>query len=406
MRVLILTQYYPPETGAPPNRLSDLALRLKNSGVEVSILTAMPNYPDMRIYDSYRGKIIMREEISGAKVYRAWIYASTRRNVFSRLLNYFSFVFSSMFFGIFCIKRQDYIICESPPLFLGISAYILKIFKRSKLVFNVSDLWPESAEKLGIVKSRMLLGISYRLESFIYKRSFFISGQTQGIVNNIKQRFPGKMVYWYKNGIDPDAYKPDETISNWRSETGFKSSDFIMLYAGILGYAQGLDVILQSAKKLLGHKEIKFVFVGGGPEKSRLMKIAKDEFLSNVTFLDVVSIEKMPEIIKEIDASIIPLKKLDLFKGAIPSKLFEVLAMGKPIILGVEGEAKDLFIEKGQCGLAFEPENAEDLKSKILELFNDRKLVSQLGENGRKYVLENFNRKRIASEFLSLLEEK
>ncbi len=406
MRILILTQYYPPETGAPQNRLSDLAVRLKNMGADVSILTAMPNYPSMKVYREYVRKLYFREKMDGVTIHRAWIFASTKRNVLFRLLNYFSFVFSSMLIGLFYIKRQDYIICESPPLFLGISAYFLKLIKRSKLIFNVSDLWPESAEKLGIVKSRTLLRISYWLEKFIYKRSYLISGQTQGIVSNIKHRFPDKTVYWFRNGIDPEYYDPMIIESDWRYESGFKSADFVLLYAGIIGYAQGLDVILKAAKQLVDQDNIKFVLLGSGPEKERLKNIAEVESLSNVYFLDAVSRNKMPEIISCIDASIIPLKRLDLFQGAIPSKIFEVLAMNKPIILGVEGEAKELFIDDGKCGLAFEPENHEELKQSILKLYSDNTLVRQLGENGRKYVLENFDRKKIASDFLSLLEKK
>jgi len=146
LKILILTQYFPPEVGAPQNRLYELAVRLKNKGAKITILTAMPNYPQMHIYDGYRGRCFKFENLDGIKIYRSWIYVSKKRSLFPRLLNYFSFVFSSFFTGWFRMHRFDFLLCESPPLFLGISAYLLKKLKHAKLIFNVSDLWPESAE--------------------------------------------------------------------------------------------------------------------------------------------------------------------------------------------------------------------------------------------------------------------
>jgi glycosyltransferase involved in cell wall biosynthesis len=288
---------------------------------------------------------------------------------------------------------------------LGITAVRLARKKKAKLIFNVSDLWPESAEKLGIVKNKFLLGISYRLERWIYKNSFFITGQTQGIVKNISNRFPDKKVYWLPNGVDLNFYNPSSKLQDWRKEKKFSEDDFILLYAGIIGHAQGLEVILKSAEKFISKDKIKFILLGNGPVKDELMEQKNKLNLNNVFFFDAVSKDKMPAIVNSISASIIPLKKLELFKGAIPSKIFETLAMQKPVLLGVEGEAKDLFINEGNCGLAFEPENPEDLAKKILVLYNDRKLLQKLGENGRNYVMEKFNRDNIAKVFDSILQE-
>ena len=213
MRILILTQYFPPEIGAPQNRLFELATRLQKNGVDISVLTAMPNYPQMEVYKNYKGKFFFKEQIANLDIYRSWIYVSKNRSIVSRLLNYFSFVFSSLFYGLFIKKKFDYVFCESPPLFLGITAFILTKFKRVKLIFNVSDLWPESAEKLGIIENKFFLKISTNLEEFLYKKSSFISGQTQGIVSNIKNRFPEKTVYWLPNGVDLSYYRFDSTYS-------------------------------------------------------------------------------------------------------------------------------------------------------------------------------------------------
>jgi glycosyltransferase involved in cell wall biosynthesis len=401
MKLLILTQYFPPEIGAPQNRLYELALRLQKKGVEVSVLTAMPNYPQMKIHQNYKGKCYCKETLNELKIHRAWIYVSQSKSIISRLLNYFSFVISAFFIGAFKLKKQDVLMVESPPLFLGITAYLLAKLKGAKLLFNVSDLWPESAEKLGIISNKFLLSMATKLEEFCYKKSSLISGQTQGIVNNISTRFPNKNVYWLKNGVDINFYDVNKEIEKdaWKNENNYSNEDFILFYGGIIGHAQGLEVILNAAKKLDEYKNIKFVLLGNGPEKEKLIKLRDELKLTNLRFFDAVPKSEMQRIIMSTNATIIPLKRLDLFKGAIPSKIFENLALKKPIILGVEGEAEELFIKQGKCGVSFIPEDSENLAKQILKLYNDRNLVVELGENGLKYVSENFNRDKIAEEF-------
>jgi glycosyltransferase involved in cell wall biosynthesis len=399
MKLLILTQYFPPEVGAPQNRLYELAVRLQQKGIEVSVLTAMPNYPQMKVYKGYTGKFYMQESMDGLAVHRSWIYTTTSKGIFKRLLNYFSFVFTSFFIGWLKLGKFDFILCESPPLFLGKTAYALKKLKGAKLLFNVSDLWPESAERLGLVTNSFFLKAATKLEEFLYRQSDLISGQTQGIVKNISLRFPDKKIYWLPNGVDLNYYKADAVQSNWRNQHKFNEGDFILLYAGIIGHAQGLEVIIHAAAQLKQHNTIKFILIGSGPEKEWLQELKKGMNLQNVFFFDAVGKTEMPAIIAACNASIVPLKRLDLFKGAIPSKLFENLAMKKPILLGVEGEAKDLFITAGNAGLAFIPEDATDLAEKTMQLYNNPELVKQLGENGYSYVQEKFTRDKIATEF-------
>lgn len=403
MKILFLTQYFPPEVGAPQNRLFELAIRLKKKGADILVLTAMPNYPQMKVHEEYKGKCRYYEEMNGLKVYRSWIFVSQRRSIFFRLLNYFSFVWSSFWAGWFRLRKFDYIFCESPPLFLGISAYLLKKLKGAKLIFNVSDLWPESAEKLGLVTNKTFLNISTKLEEFLYKKSEVITGQTQGIVSNISSRFPGKKVYWLPNGVDVDYYNPDFIKTDWRKENKFHDDDFILIYAGIIGHAQGLEVILHAANLLRNERDIKFIILGSGPEREKLINLKTEMNLDNVLFLETILKKDMSSIIKAVDVSIIPLRKIDLFKGAIPSKIFESLAMKKPALLGVEGEAKELFIDQGKCGLFFEPENAEDLSEKILELYSNNELRKELGENGRDFVMKKFNRDILAENFWNYL---
>lgn len=406
MKLLFLTQYYPPEVGAPQNRLHDLAVRLKKTGIEVDVLTAMPNYPKMEIHEGYKGKTYYKETIDGILVYRSWVYVTKSKGVFKRLINYFSFVFTSFWIGLFKTKKYDYILCESPPLFLGITAYLLCVFKKSKMIFNVSDLWPESAEKLGLVSNKFFLKMAYWLESFLYKKSKIITGQTQGIVKDINKRFPKLSPYWLPNGVDLSYYNPNlQSVINWRQENSFSNDDFLFLYAGIIGHAQGLEVILKAAQEV-NNPLAKFILLGDGPVKKELLELKKELNLNNVFFLPSVPKKDIFSIISSIDAVIVPLKKLDLFKGAIPSKIFENLAMEKALLLGVDGEARELFIEEGNCGFYFEPENANDLAKKINIILEEPDLIEKFGKNGRKYVAEKFDRKKIAESFKIFLETK
>lgn len=403
MKIVILTQYFPPEIGAPQNRLFELAVRLQKKGAEITVLTAMPNYPQMSIQENYRGKFYCSEEMEGLQILRSWIFVSKSKSIALRLLNYFSFVFSSFWIGLVKLKKHDYLLCESPPLFLGITAYLLKKTKGSKLIFNVSDLWPESAEKLGLVTNKFFLNSATKLEEFLYKKSSLISGQTQGIVKNIQQRFPQKKVYWLPNGVDLNFYNFSNSSSNWRIQNNFKENDFVFFYAGIIGHAQGLEVILNAAALLKNNTQLKFVLLGSGPEKEKLILLKEELKLQNVFFFDAVAKSQMPEIVAAIDVSIIPLKKLDLFKGAIPSKIFENLAMKKPILLGVEGEAKELFIDEGKCGWAFEPENEKDLAEKIIQSVGQKENLAEFGNNGYNYVKLKFTRDLIAENFWNFL---
>jgi len=405
LKLLILTQYFPPEVGAPQNRLFELAIRLKKSGVDVSILTAMPNYPQMKIYDGYEGKDYMYEEIEGIPVHRASIYLPKNKSIIQRLLNYFSFVYSSAQVGKNKIGDVDVIMCESPPLFLGYSALYLKRKKKAKLIFNVSDLWPESAEKLGVVKNKSMLKLAYRLEEKLYRKSILVTGQTQGICKNINDRFPLVKTYWFPNGVDLSYYNPSTVSSDWRKDNGFNANDVLFLYAGIIGLAQGLELILSAAEKLMDHPSIKFILLGNGPEKEKLQDIKQEKKILNVYFFDAVSKTLMPKIVKACDAAIIPLRKLPLFLGAIPSKIFENLAMEKAVILAVDGEARELFVNQGKCALYSEPENIEDLVRNVVLLANDSLLRKLLGEKGRVYVEQSFNRNTIANNFHEILND-
>ena len=401
MKLLFLTQYYPPETGAPQNRLHSLALNLIKVGFEVEVLTAMPNYPKMEIFPEYRGIKEMEEAIDGVRVVRSSIYVTKDKGVAKRLMNYFSFVWTSMR-SYKRLSEADYVLCESPPLFLGISALYLARKLKAKMIFNVSDLWPESAEELDIVSNKFYLGLAYKLEAYLYKKSFLVTGQTQGIVADIHKRFRKVPTMWLPNGIDKDVYSFEGIETDWLEEYGIQGKRLYM-YAGIIGHAQGLDVIIRAKHWLIKHEPqiasgLEFVMIGDGPEKDRLVELDK-ELETKIVLIPNTPKQKAMRMIKSASGYIVPLKKLNLFLGAIPSKIFDPLALGIPVLLGVDGEARNIFIEQGKGGLFYEPENHEALAKAIVQLENDQHLAKKLGQQGKEYVEQNFDRKNIAMSF-------
>ncbi len=398
MKILILTQYYPPETGAPQNRLSSLAKYLKKFGNDVEILTAIPNYPLYKVFDGYKRKNFCKEYIDNIPVYRSYIYVTQKKGLLQRVLSYFSFVCSSYYTARRRLEKPDIIICESPPLFLGISGVLLKRRWKSKLVFNVSDLWPESAEEIGLVKNKWILKRSHQLAKWIYTNADLITGQTQGIIKAIHKLHPEKKLFWLPNGIDAGKF------CNHYPAPQVKHA-FNLLYAGIIGHAQGLEVILHAANLLKDANHLHFYIIGDGPVKENLESLKVSLRLTNVTFIPNHPYEKIAAWLSVCHAYIVPLRKLDLFKGAIPSKLFEPLFFCKPILLGVDGEAKELFIDKGKGGLFFEPENARDLADCILYLYNNPDKAQLMGKNGKIYIEEHFQREDVARRFSEQIEQ-
>ena len=250
-----------------------------------------------------------------------------------------------------------------------------------------------------------MLRLAYKLEKKCYLSASIITGQTQGIVDDIKGRFSQKKVFWLPNGVDLSFYNPAKVSrSEFRQNKGFKTEDLIFFYGGILGHAQGLELILETANALKKYEDLHFVIQGSGPEKEKLIDLKKRYALKNMHFFEPIGKDKMPEVLSAIDIAMVPLKKLDLFKGAIPSKIFEALAMEKPLLLGVEGEAKHHFIDKAQAGLFYIPEDIENLKEQIIYFRNNREEVKIMGKRGRKYVSDFFNRNKIAEDLYNQLQ--
>jgi glycosyltransferase involved in cell wall biosynthesis len=401
MKITILTQYYPPETGAPQNRLHSLAINLMAQGHYVQILTAMPNYPKSEIYPKYINKSFVKEQIDNIPVFRTSIYVSKNPGVIPRLRNYFSFVYSTIV-NFKKIPKTDLIIVESPPLFLSWSAYYIAEKWNAYVVFNVSDLWPESAEKLNIVRNRILINLAYRLECWSYKKATLVTGQTQGIVRNIEFRFPHVKCHWMPNGIDRFVFDSVKKETSKFKELGL-SDKKIFIYAGIIGHAQSLDTLIHAASLVKKHPDFAMLIIGDGPLKSDLM-LLNDELDAGVYFLPNTPKFEVLGMVAAAYSYIVPLKNLEIFRGAIPSKIFDPLAMGVPVLLGVDGECREIFIERAGAGWFFKPEDKFSLAEAIITAINNPDKVYDFGKKGKAFVDKHFDRKNIATEFMSKLE--
>lgn len=404
MRCLIITQYYPPETGAAPNRLSDWAQRLAAWGHQVTVITAVPNYPKGEIFPNYQDCLLYEEKDKEVRVLRARIYVTPGSGFVRRLITYFSFVLASLIVGIARVGKQDVILVESPPLFLGLTGLWLKLWLRARMVFNVSDLWPESAVSMGVLHNRLLIWLSRKFEELLYRSSDLVLGQTAHIVADIEKRVrvPAALI---TNGVDLTIFSDSAIRAREVPRHAFGFSDkFVVGYAGLFGMAQGLDVVLDAAELLLHVPDILFVLFGDGPEKERLMQHSQRRGLFNVRFYPPESKRTMPALMASFDATLVPLKHLDLFKGALPCKLFESMAAGTAVIVGIEGEAQSL-VEDAEGGICIPPEDASAIAAAVRRLRADPELRNRLGRNARSYVIANYDRRDIASKLACLLSQ-
>jgi len=311
-------------------------------------------------------------------------------------LNYFSFVFSSMFIGGWYIKSCDYFLTESPPLFLGIAGFILSRWKHARWIFNVSDLWPESAVRLGLIQDGFALRISQYLEAFCYRKAWRVSGQSQSILLDIQNRFPTVNIIHFSNGVDTTIFSPDSNSQQGVQFPAKTKLKIIFLYAGLHGLAQGLDQILDAFKKLEHLQDICLILIGDGPEKKSLIKKTSELGLHNIFFLDPVLHKYIPNALASADICIIPLKKF--IPGAVPSKLYEAMASGKPVLMIAEGEPAEI-VDKYRAGLVAKPGDIEGISLAIQQLANDPELRQEMGVLGRKAAVEHFDRKKIIYQF-------
>jgi colanic acid biosynthesis glycosyl transferase WcaI len=399
MTIDILTQYYPPEIGAPQARLSETAARLAAQGHRVVVLTAMPNYPHGRIHPDYGG-VYRRDARDGVTIIRTWIYPTQSAAFARRLANYFSFVCSSSIVGAVALPKLDYLLTESPPLFLGISGYLLSRLTRAKWIFNVSDVWPESAVRIGVVRAGSLaVRVSERLEAFCYRHAWLVTGQSRSILAHVARRCPAARTFHFSNGVDSRRFRPDVRTDAARAVLGGPDG-CVALYAGLHGLAQGLDQVIDAAAALGGDPGLRIVFVGDGAEKPALIARAAERGLQTVTFLDARPADAIPALVAAADIVLIPLKT-DI-PGAVPSKLYEAMAAGRPVVLVADGEAADI-VRTHRAGLVVRPGRIGDLAAALRELRTRPDLRRTLGENGRRAAEQVFDRDAIVARLLDRL---
>jgi glycosyltransferase involved in cell wall biosynthesis len=400
IRVLFLTQYFPPETGAPQVRLFEMAKWLVRNGFEVEVLTALPNYPQGRIYDGYRRKLYVVESREGMRIIRAPILPSRSAGLVRRLANYFSFVFSSMLLGLLLARRPSVIICESPPLFLGLSALFLKVMKRCRLIFNVSDLWPETAVRMGMHNRPVFVWLARKLERLCYRRSEAATGQSAGIVRGIRDHKPQGIVELIPNGCDCEMFHPRKRSSEFRKKYDIDER-LVVGYAGLVGLAQGVEVVIEVAERLRDDDRIRFVVAGDGPERERIESELKDRRLPNVIFTGWLSKDAMPQTVASFDMAFIPLRCF--IPGALPSKVYEAMASEIPIVLAALGDPREL-IERANAGLVVRYEDIDGIVGAICHLADHPSERQRLGRNGRQYVLQHHQRHAIAAKLGEVIE--
>ncbi len=401
MRIAILTQYYPPEMGAPQARLSELADRFVRAGHEVRVITAMPNYPHGRRFDGYGG-LLRREQIGRVTVLRTWIYPSNSMRMSRRLANYGSFVVSSALAGAVMLPPVDYLMTETPPLFLAASGWLLARTRRSQWILNVSDLWLESAVRLGVLNEGTAFRAARRFESYFTAKADLVTGQSREIVEAIARSHPTVPTYHLSNGVDVHRFRPDLRSDATRNRL-HPSAPCVAVYAGLLGVAQGLGQLLEAAASLTSLPGLHLVLAGDGPDAEALRRRARELRLSNVTFLGPLARDEIPSLLASADIGLVPLGTL--LPGAVPSKLYEAMASGLPVLAVADGEPAEI-VARSKAGTAVRPGDVDALAAALRSLTLDPEYRRTLGSAGRQAAVQRFNRDRICEHFIGFLEAR
>lgn len=396
MKILYITQYFYPEIGATTNRALANVRYLSKKGHNVTVLTEMPNHPKGIILDGYRGKMFMTETLENFKIKRVWVYTSVKKNFITRLLFYISFAFLGSLSAILSWKKYDVVYVTSPPLFVGIIGLALKFFfPKTKFIFEVRDLWPDAAVEMGELKNKHFRKFSFVLERQLYAKADKIIAVTQKFKERIIAKgYIKEKICVIRNGSDMQ-FEKISIADNIKLK--YKSNDeLVIIYAGILGIAQNLKTILDTAI-ILKNENIRFLLIGTGPEEKLLKDYSKQSNIENVEFIGEVPKEKINDYLSLADCGIIPLKNIPVFNATIPSKLFDYMSANLPILLGVKGEAKEI-LNKSKAGIYFEPDNSKDLADKILFLLKNRNEIEKMSKLGRQFVAEHFNRIILAEQ--------
>lgn len=403
MHILFITDNFVPESNAPANRTYEHARAWVNSGCQVTVVTCAPNFPVGRVFEGYRNAWKTVEYIDGIRVIRVKTYITANKGFVKRILDYASFGLMSAIQGVF-VKKPDVVIGTSPQPFAVISAWFITRLRRKPFVFELRDLWPESITAVSAMKENWLLRCFKRFIHYLYRKADLIVSVTESFKTNLidKGVDPHKIEV-IRNGVDLNVTDlVEQTPEEIRAQYGLPDNRFICGYIGTIGMAHSVNTIIEAAQQCT-QEALHFLVMGAGAQAETIAQ--KAEQLDNVTFIEGKPRQEALAILKALDASIVHLKADPLFKDVIPSKIFEVMAFSKPILMGVDGESKDLVVEQAQAGLGFEPENAAALCAEAERLCNDQELCQQLSNQGRYYVETHFSRDTLAYNMLKIMEE-
>ncbi len=396
MKILIVSQYFWPENFY----INQLAIDLKKRGMDVDVLTAKPNYPEGRFYDGYKAFGLKQELWQDIKIYRVPILARGSKSALRLAFNYLSYILSALLFAPLILRKNKYdiIFVYAPsPIFQVIPASFLGWLKGIPVVLWVQDLWPQSAEATGYIKSTWLLKILERFVKFSYAHTDLILVQSQAFIDPVSKLAPPIPVLYYPNSVDKDFYTPKELNV---PDIGSLTSGFSVLFAGNVGEAQSMETIVSAAEELLPYKEIKIVIIGSGSKINRLSKEIKQKSLTNVVLEGMYPVETMPTLMRKASVLLVSLTNQPIFSLTIPSKIQAYLAVGRPIIASLNGEGARV-INEAKVGMSVPAENARALAKAILKMYrmSDEQRL-QLGENGRAYFKSNFDGDKLISELI------
>ena len=406
MKILYVSQYYPPEMGAPAARAAELARHWVNAGHDVTVLTGFPNHPTGVVPPEYRKsmrRLVARETVRGVKLIRTWLLPFPNRKPYERMLNYASFFLSSATTGLFAAK-PDVLIATSPQLLVALSGWWLAFVKRVPFVFEVRDLWPESLAAVGMDGDSLLNRVLGKIAGFLYRRSTHIVVVTAAFKTFLVENWkvPAEKISIVENGVETEVFSRQLEASSKKQTLGLEGK-FVVCYIGTMGLAHGLETMIEAAAILKAENpRVQFLLVGEGADKDRIVELAQSRALTNVTFLGQQPREQVPGFISASDAGLVMLKKSELFKTVIPTKMLEFLSCACPVILAVDGQARQIM-EAGSAGVFVEPENATDLVRAIQQLAENSSLCKELGENGREYIVRNYSRHQTAQVYLEIL---
>jgi glycosyltransferase involved in cell wall biosynthesis len=409
MKILLLHQYYLEDDDHGGSRWNEITKQWAEEGHQVQVIAGMMHYTSSEKRSEYKGKWFKKKKQGSVNVIRCHVSESYNSNFVGRLWAYFSFVFSSSWAGLFKVKgKYDVIIVTSPPLFIGISGYLISLFKRIPFVFEIRDLWPESAIDTGVVTNKFIIKLAYTLEKFIYKKASIINVLTPAFKDTLinKKGLAQEKIIFIPNAADfslSDDLVQNFDVNKFKVENELENK-FIITYVGAHGVANNLDQVLETAQ-LLKDTNVLFLLIGDGMEKSRLVKKASNENIQNVRFINPVPKADVFKYILASDMGTSVLKNVETFKTVYSNKTFDYMACKKPILMAIDGVSRAL-VEQADAGVFVRPENAEDFAQKVKFYLSNSSEINRQGESGYQFAKENFDRMVLAKKYLHLIQDK